>query len=209
MASNLKINRIVQDYFIKKRIIFASDTVAGEERDIPQGFIFKFLPQKESLNNFSVLRMLPNSIVPMQLESESLFALVSYEKSTGSVAGVGFLLVPRSNPIWYDNVILRPGEARLIGDYVYPKYRGKGIGSFLNAERIRFAINDLGVRYTTVIVESYRKPALKAQSKFSKKCGFNILIKFYKRNIFSICLGYPYRGIWYVGPGRQRRWHVL
>jgi GNAT superfamily N-acetyltransferase len=201
--------KIIQDYFFKQRIIFCCSHIKNIPIVLQSIFEYKLIEQKVILSDPQVNILLPKAINFKQLESESLFALVCYEKSTSSVAGVGFLLVPRSNPIWYDNVILRLGEARLIGDYAYPKYRGKGIGSFLNGERIRFAINDLGVRYTTVIVESYRKPALKAQSKFSKKCGFNILIKFYKHNIFSICLGCPYRGIWYVGPGRKRRWHVL
>lgn len=204
----MKIGRLIQNHLLKRRLIFCSYTIPNAPNVLPGAFGYSLFGQSDILNEPAVRALLPMSVRIDQLEDESLFCLACHEEATASLVGVGFLLAPRAKSLWYDNVVLRPGEARCFGDYVNPAFRGRGIGSALNAERIRLAMQEIGVSRTSAIVESFRTPALKAQSKYSKRCGTNLLIKLFKRNVISICFGQPYRGVWYVGPGRQRSWHV-
>lgn len=195
--------------FYKKRYVFSDKDIKNSfEYLLHSQYFVSRLNQVDIFKNDNIKEYVPKAIIQKEMDYNIFFAVCCFRRDNYSLAGIGFFILPKKIRIWYDNMLIDIKEARFIGDYVLPEHRGRGIGSCINAERIVWAKQDLRAKKVSVIVESYRLPAIKAQQKYLSLTGTNYLIKLWGRNIFSICKGSPHKGIWYVGPGRQRRWHI-
>jgi len=195
--------------FFKKRIFFSNiNTYHHDQNCAPIGYYCLKFKQNDLYKYVNIKEYVPKLLKLNQLEKDSLYTIACFKEINNDLVGIGFILIPKKNKVWYDNVPVHPGEARLIGDFVLPEHRGKGIGSCINSERITWIKRDLKAKIISVIVESHRISAIKAQQKFLNSTGTNYLLKIMGRNIFSIITGQLHTGIWYVGPGRQRKWYV-
>lgn len=151
-----------------------------------------------------------------RLKSPYWTGFVAVDVQAEEVIGIGWVVIfdrrmrgdEEVSRVWYDNYPMVRNEARLAGDFVIGRARGHGVGSMLNASRIVWAFEEAGAELVSVVVEATRKPALAAQGKFMSPSGSNYLGKLVGRNIVSIGTGRPHSGVWYVGPGNRRRWHI-
>lgn len=198
-------------FVLRRRLLFYERTSgknAVETPTAPAGYFVSRRPLADVLGNPEAAAWVPNLLRRADLGSVSIDVFLLCKKENGSVVGVALLLKGRGGAVWYDNVPLLPGEARLAGLLVDTEHRGLGLGTLLQRLFYFTAIAEPDVRLVSAVVESHRIPSIRAQSAVFSSVTTNWLFKIAGRNVVSWTVGGEHRGVWYVGPGRNRKMQV-
>lgn len=198
----------VSQYILRKRYLFYAqpEEIKIQKKDsLPEDFSIELIESDKIFNNKAYSAWLPKSITPALLSELSVKTCFIYNRSAEKIIGAGSIIKNFQDFSWQDNTPLLKGEARLIGDFIDPQYRGFGLGKILNNYRAQQVIKCSSCNILTAIVESHRTPALRGQRTIFPNETSNWLFKVAGRNIFSFVQGGQHQGFWYVGPGRQRK----
>ncbi len=170
------------------------------------GFVLSehVLGSERSRNNLR--EWLPRVITEKEIPGVRMTCLTVEERESKRRVGAATLMCADTAGIWYDNLPMAQGECRLVGLYVDPEFRGFGLGSWLQHARFRMAVLDPRCGLVSAVVESHRLPSIRAQRSRFKTETRNILIKICGRNVLSVVKNGPHKGVWYVGPFRERKW---
>lgn len=152
-----------------------------------------------------VRKWLPSTLCQAESANIVVNAFVVRDAANDAIAASGALLSGVRPGMWYDNIPLLEGEGRIVGMLVDPLYRGQGLGTLIQRLPFFCAINDPNIRMVSAVVESHRVPSLKTQRGIFNYETSNWLIKAAGRNILSVVADGEHKGLWYVGPGRDRR----
>lgn len=191
----MNIQKIWENYFLKKRYIFAykdyaenSDRVTLLSMDNPD---IKHLISTSDLRFSKYLSMRqgnPNWV---------LF----YYKENDEIHGYGFLHIPVKEE-WNDCLPTVKGQARVGSVYVYPKHRGKGIRGVIAKCQIQYS-QEHNLKLWSVI-EASNKASIRAASKTGFINRHNYLCKIIGVNIVSIMTN-PFKVYLLLGDKRARR----
>lgn len=134
-------------------------------------------------------------------KEKSSWVLFIYEVDE-EIAGYSFLHKPIEVE-WLDSVPTKQGEARICSAFVESSFRGRGInGVILEAQKSYCLKNRLKI---WCVIEKTNRASINS---FSKHGGYvgrkNFLIKFMKRNVFSILLN-PFELHLLIGSKRASR----
>lgn len=192
----MELNSFFENYIFKKRYIYIYDLVFFKE-DTSVSF-FPMTDEKaiEIINNAD-----DRLAVFLKNRLNNPAWIFFYHHEGEEILGYSFLHVPEQ-PEWNDSLPTMPGEARVGSNYVYPKYRGRGIIGSICRQEINFSrINNLKL---WSVIEKSNTASLRAEGKYCTAKKNNYLIKIYARNIISIVTN-PLRLYLLLGKRRERR----
>lgn len=193
---------------LRRRLLFfnRSDPSACGLPVVPKGYRIEKFSVREVVQNADWVEWLPPALPQAEGQNFSLDTYLAFADGVAQPIGAGSVLTVHHGKIWYDNVPVYSGEARLVGFAVLPEYRGQGLGRLLQREFFYGANTSSRVRLVSVIVEAHRVPSIRAQQAVFSNVTSNWLIKVAGRNVVSLVTGGEHRGLWYVGPGHNCRW---
>lgn len=181
------VSRLLSKNFFKVRfILIVKDRLITASKKIKVQRIHTYKQLKQFDLSLMNIENVSHFKSRLELENVILFLAIVDEKVVGYYWGVQ----AEKEDIWHDKFLVRKGSVLLFNAFVSKDYRGYGIYKNLIVECNNYfsAIS----KNVITIVEKQNVPSLKANfSAGLQKAGTNYLIKFFRRNVFSII---KYRG---------------
>lgn len=195
-------------WIARRRLLFysmgTSNTVQAPV--VPAGFRLESRMAVEIAERPDWRHRIPQALQAAGGDNLTLETYLIFEETDANPVGAASLLMVHHGNVWYDNVPLLAGEARLVGLAVDAAYRGLGLGRFLQRQWYFSAQAHHKAKLISAIVERHRTPSIRAQQGVFAHVTHNWLLKVAGRNVFSVVTGGEHKGIAYVGPGRSCRW---
>lgn len=191
----IRVKKYVENYFFKVRYIFVYDFEEVVSDDVK---FYNMGAFEESLCLSNVDSQLCQHLGKRL--GDPAWSLFLYNEND-SVLGYGFIHAPKSTE-WNDSLPTKNSEARISSLYVYPCYRGRGLIVKINRAQVVHAKTNN--RKAWSVIESSNIASLRAASKIACVSRTNYLVKFFRRNVFSI-LTNPFEVYFLWGKRRARR----
>lgn len=112
--------------------------------------------------------------------------VLGVDRASQRPTGFRWVLHPRDEVVWHDNVPVTPGIAYGFNAFTYPEYRRQGLYKELVREGNRYLFEEVGCAKVTIVVEAGNQASLKA----NQDAGYaveatNYLVKVLGRNVLS------------------------
>lgn len=176
-----KVIRFIYTWFLKPRYIYQYplEYLIDKSKNIK---VLMLDDEIEFLDGIAITERL-NNLIEKRKSSKWVLFVCLIDKE---VIAYSFLHVP-SEIEWLDSMPTFPGESRLCSTFVEPKYRGQRIRGALMEHQKKYCLdNDL--RLFSII----EKTNYASRKSTERQGGYirrrNYLVKFLKRNVFSIIL---------------------
>lgn|GEM_PF-1936478 len=113
--------------------------------------------------------------------------VLGVDRASQRPTGFRWVLHPRDEVVWHDNVPVTPGIAYGFNAFTYPEYRRQGLYKELVREGNRYLFEEVGCAKVTIVVEAGNQASLKA----NQDAGYaveatNYLVKVLGRNVLSM-----------------------
>lgn len=180
-----KFKEKISKYILKKRYIYSLDNVEKVNLKL-EGTSLQLLKGSSLLENKQLFEdsKIKHKILKRS-KNDNIFCLTCMDEEK-KLVGYFWGVVP-NDLIWHDSIPIIKGQGFLFNGYVNPKYRGKNVFPFLIYEIVKYMKKEYQISNIIDVVESENVSSVKAHNKVQAKIfSINFLMKFFKRNIFSL-----------------------
>jgi len=189
-----KIEKLIEKYFFKARVIFSTTEKIKPHKDIMANPELELLIVKQTnellpKHRKALLEHIGKDKLNSRLSNPCITLYLAIYKETKAVAGYYCTAVPDQLPIWHDKVYVSPCSVLGLDAFTISAYRGKRVFPFLKAHAIHQHINKEGHKFFYSVVEISNKSSLQSNHRLGLNIvGKNYLIRFFKKNIISIII---------------------
>ena len=193
MITIKKARSFLRNNFLKKRLIFlVDDRLEGSDLCLQNDFEINVLGNSDKEALMECLASLDDYSMKEKILEKMESPLVNFcyamEAVTGKLAGFWLVAGPHEDVIWFDNYYVKPGDIMAMQGFMSPEYRGRNVFPLIVFSTFNYFSKTGKVNRILYVVEKNNNSSVNANRKAARVVGVNYLIKFFRRNIFSLII---------------------
>lgn len=183
-----RINSFIQNYFIKKRIVYTLKHTIEYKGNADYNIIEIDDRIFKRYKNF-LQQYIDEIKLKERVSNPYCTGFLAIHRKTDRAVGFEWTIVSHKKEYRHDNFLVPKNEGLLFNAYVTEEHRGKGVFRKLKTTAANYLLNVRRCNNAFSVVESLNKSSINANQQIgSIEVGRNYLIKVLKRNVFSITI---------------------